>query len=182
MLVLQALAGLAIFGLQVGSCLAAQQHKELDAPKIKVAYLVNFARYVRWPEHAFRNKQSPLIIGIDASNPYAKELDNRVAGKSKDDRPIIFSVIDSASNIKGVHILYTPRDKYWEHQSELMSHSVLTVGDSINFIKNGGIIQFVEESQRIRFFIDRKQAEERGLKIHYKVLEMAKDTAEGNHS
>jgi len=51
---------------------------------------------------------------------------------------------------------------------------VLTVGDTKGFAELGGIINFVLDNDRVRFEVNRKAAEQAGLKISSKLLIVAK--------
>jgi hypothetical protein len=52
--------------------------------------------------------------------------------------------------------------------------SVLTVGDCKGFAEQGGMINFVLENDRVQFEVNRKAAEQAGLKISSKLLSVAK--------
>jgi YfiR/HmsC-like len=50
----------------------------------------------------------------------------------------------------------------------------LTVGDTKGFVEQGGMINFVLEHDRMQFEVNRKAAEQAGLKISSKLLIVAK--------
>jgi hypothetical protein len=51
---------------------------------------------------------------------------------------------------------------------------VLTVGEGEGFIRDGGMIAFVIEDNRVRFAINQAVAENAGLKLSSKLLSVAK--------
>ena len=55
-----------------------------------------------------------------------------------------------------------------------MSIGALTVGDTKGFADCGGVINFVLENDRVQFEVNRKAAEQAGLKISSKLLSVAK--------
>jgi len=42
----------------------AVMERALSEYEVKAAYVYNFAKFVEWPENAFRLNNSPLTIGI----------------------------------------------------------------------------------------------------------------------
>ena len=57
---------------------------------------------------------------------------------------------------------------------DLRGTDVLTVGDTKGFAELGGIINFVLEDDRVHFEVNRKAADQAGLKISSKLLSVAK--------
>jgi len=56
----------------------------------------------------------------------------------------------------------------------LRAASVLTVGDTLDFAKKGGMINFVLEEDRVRFEINVKASERAHLKLSARLLTVAK--------
>jgi hypothetical protein len=55
--------------------------------------------------------------------------------------------------------------------------AILTVGESDQFIENGGMINFIIQGQKIRFKINAELARNAGLKISSKLLSLAEHPA-----
>ncbi len=55
----------------------------------------------------------------------------------------------------------------------LRGRSILTVGDSENFVRRGGMISFVSERNKLRLRINRDLAAAAGLTISSKLLRVA---------
>src|ERR1700683_1764757 len=73
-----------------------QQHASED--QVKAAYLLNFAKLAEWPRHALPDGPSPLVIGVDASDPsFLDVLKTVVAGKVIGPHPV---VVKSASSVE----------------------------------------------------------------------------------
>ncbi len=51
---------------------------------------------------------------------------------------------------------------------------VLTVGESANFLREGGMISFILENRRVRFDINQSAATKAGLRISSKLLSVAR--------
>ena len=60
--------------------------------------------------------------------------------------------------------------------------STLTVGESPNFARDGGMINFVLENQRVRFEINLGAAKRARLRISSKLLSLARIVENGNRA
>lgn len=74
--------------------------------KVKVAYLYNFLRYVRWPQQAFSDDASPMVIGILNGDPHARLLDQVAAKKRVRGRTIVVRRFGSVKEIKQCHLVF----------------------------------------------------------------------------
>jgi hypothetical protein len=54
------------------------------------------------------------------------------------------------------------------------SGGVLTVGETRQFLEEGGLVRFYVEANRLRFQIDAEGAQREGLKISSQLLSLAK--------
>jgi hypothetical protein len=55
--------------------------------KVKAAFILNFARFVEWPENAFATPTSDLVIGVlGRDDPFGVTLDETIRGKTVDRR------------------------------------------------------------------------------------------------
>ncbi len=145
----------------------------LPADKIKVAYLVNFARYIQWPKSAFVNDESPIVIVLNENHRYANKLDGSIAGKTKGGRNIVFRASNNSTN--DAHIIFL-QDQESNAEKVLKKHNehVLLVGDTDDFLQKGGMIQLSLENENVVFYLDRDRIVNQGLYIHYKILSIAR--------
>ena len=144
--------------------------------QIKAKYLYNFTRYVNWPKVAFKDSLSPFIIGIIGEDPFGTELEKTVEGKKIKNRTFTVKRFVSVDDLEYCHILYigiANRESQLQILRKIRRSSILTVGNRANFTQDGGIINFVEKKEKIRFEINTKIARESGLKISTKLLKMA---------
>jgi hypothetical protein len=59
--------------------------------------------------------------------------------------------------------------------TEFKNNSILTVGESQDFIKAGGIIGFMVEENKVRFDIDLNTCDKEKLKMSSQLLKLAKN-------
>lgn len=143
--------------------------------KIKAAYLVNFGRYVMWPEAATSTVLQICIVGQD---PFGTILDRTTRGRKVQERAIAVKRISSSANAAmGCDIAYlSPRLPESEQRAlldSLASKPVLTVGDRPRFLDAGGIVNFMYKADTIRFEVNLEAARKAGLDINSRVLAIA---------
>lgn len=144
--------------------------------QIKAAFLFNFAKYVEWPAATFPSETSPIVIGVLGENVFGDNLEQTLRNKTIQDHPLQFKAFHSVEDVKDCQILFvSPSEEGHFHKilDGLGGLSILTVGQSDDFIDSGGMINFVLEDNRIRFQINNTAARKARLKISSKLLSLA---------
>jgi hypothetical protein len=153
--------------------------------EVKAAFLYNFAKFVEWPPEAFRNDgegDSALIVGIIGNDPFGGVIDQIINGKTINGRPMMIKRLMGNKNLRQCHILFigsSENKRLPQIFESLKGASVLTISEMNLFNQQGGIINFVMESSRVRFEINAFAAEQAQLKISSKLLVLAKTVRGG---
>jgi uncharacterized protein DUF4154 len=145
--------------------------------QVKAAFLYNFAKFVEWPAGNFPNESAPLKICVFGQDPFGEGLREVTHEKIVNGRKIEVSGVTDLRQAKSCHILFiasSEKTQVKQILAGLYGTSVLTVGDSKGFVEQGGMINFVLENERVQFEVNRKTAEQAGLKISSKLLSVAK--------
>jgi hypothetical protein len=174
---LRALACLALSLLVALPATALTEAKPLTEYQVKAAFLYNFTKFVEWPENAFKDAGSPMVVGLLGKDPFGPMIDRMLSGNTVQDRPIILKRIQNPDDAKDCHVLFISRSEA-VHMAEiaaaLHNSPVLTVGDREDFVSLGAIIGFLKEQNKIKFSINQVAAEAAGLKISSQILKLAK--------
>lgn len=144
--------------------------------RIKAAYIFNFAKFVTWPSAAFPAPDAPIVIGILGKDRFGAELDQTVAGKAIEKRRLVVTRLTEGDSWEGCHILFvasSERRRLPQILEQLGTTSILSVGETEGFTEAGGMIQFVQQENNIRFEINLAAAEAARLKISSKLLQVA---------
>ncbi|MBD3336800.1 MAG: DUF4154 domain-containing protein [Candidatus Eisenbacteria bacterium] len=152
------------------------QRDGLSEYHLKAAFLVNFTRFVEWPEDRFPGPEAPILIGILGDDPFGELLPEMVNDKTIDGREIEISYHATAETVSRCHLLYvssSERPRLDCIMKALDLHGLLTVGDTDGFISRGGTIRLKLEGKHVRFEINLAAAEAAGLKISSKLLNLA---------
>jgi hypothetical protein len=121
---------------------------------VKAAYLFNFAQFVRWPDAAAGQPFTICVVGRD---PFGATLDRTVAGETIDGRRIVVARIsrdDSAARCQIAFLSSSEEGRAAAWIADLDGSPTLTVSDMPDFIRHGGMLQFVVIDNRVRFEIN----------------------------
>ena len=144
--------------------------------QIKAAFLFNFTQFVEWPPGAFPDPQAPLIIGVLGDDPFGPFLDEAVRGEKSGSHSIAVQRYRNALEAVQCHILfigYYEMDRLEQVLSALKGRNILTVGDTLNFARRGGMIRFVTVNNKIRLRVNLEAAKAAGLTLSSKLLRPA---------
>ena len=144
--------------------------------EIKAAFLFNFAKFVEWPVAASDDSSSPVVIGIVGPDPFGEVLPNTVADETVKGRRLKVRHYQPADDLAGCQVLFVSRDQT-AGLNELLKRAsarhILTVSESEDFLRQGGMINFVQVGKNVRFDICKGAVEEAGLKMSSKLLAVA---------
>jgi len=158
---------------------------------VHAAFLVNFLRYVKWPEAALGDAGSSLRIVVIGGDHFGSALDAALKDKAIQNRGVIARRLtlappgpdsgspwpeESMTMVRGAHILYLEpvdasiRDAVLRVVKDL---PVLTVSHVSDFARNQGMIGLVIRDGKVAFEVHRKRLEAAGLKASAKLLDLA---------
>lgn len=169
-----ALRCVAILSIACACGLVAAQDASAPEQQIKAAYLFKFGGYVEWPEEAFRDAGSPVVIGVAGDTAIAKELEKVAANRTMNGRAVEVRQIRPGDEIDAAHILFVGRSQL-ALLGELSSRPrpILTVTDVAKGLDQGSIINFVSAGNRVRFEVSLDMARRSSLKIGAPLLAVA---------
>ena len=150
------------------------KHREYE---VKAAFIYNFAKFVDWPREAFPDPASPIVVGVLGFDPFGSTLDRALRNKTAQGRSFVVRRFKSIEELEDCHILFisgSENKRLDQILQQLDGSDVLTIGETEGFARVGGIINFIEERNRIRFEINIAAAERGQLRISARLLLLAK--------
>jgi hypothetical protein len=154
-------------------------HAESNASverQVKAAYLYKFASFVEWPDGVFGRSDSPLLIGVAGNDALAEQLEQIVAGRSANGRPIVVRKLHRGDAPGAVHILFigsADKAATQELLAAARGQAVLTVSDSDETFALGSMINFVVADDKLRFQVALKPVASSRLRISARMLAAA---------
>jgi len=147
---------------------------------VKAVFLLNFARFVEWPDRAFAATNAPVVIGILGNDPFGAVLDQAVAGETIGGRPLVIRRGQRLADVQPCHVLFVCQSETPRLGAILpaaQAGNALTVGETEAFARAGGIIRFITEGNRVRFTINAEAAGKAQLRVSAKLLKLAQSPA-----
>jgi hypothetical protein len=175
-----------LFAVIVVACAdehAVAQAQAADEYQVKAAYMYNFAKFVDWPAKTFDSPAQPIVFCVLGQTPLSQPLEEALAGKVVDHRPLIFRPLTDSKQAAKCQVLFigSPinrdnRDKKPLRQTldEVKSFNLLTVGEVEDFANEGGVIRFVLDGGRVRLEFNLDAADDAKLRISSKLLSLGK--------
>jgi hypothetical protein len=162
------LASLAV--VATGVSVAVAQDIPLEY-RVKAAYLFNFLKYVEWPD---TTATGPLTICVAGRNPFGPVLTDTISGERIGERTVVARVVVEPD--PNCHVLFVPRTTAAGPYLRGAPRA-LTVGESDDFLADGGAIVFVQEGANVRFHINEDAAARAGLRISSRLLRLSRSSA-----
>ena len=144
---------------------------------LKAVFLFQFAHFVAWPAKAFSDDHSPITIGVLGDDPFGPVLDQTVEGETINHRKLIIQRSQRVVDLKGCHLVFiskSEKSRLPDIFDSLGAASVLTVSETENFARRGGIINFYLDGNKVRFEINAEAAQRKGIKISSQLLKLGK--------
>jgi hypothetical protein len=143
--------------------------------QLKAAFLYNFAKFVEWPPDAFPDADAPIIVAVAGTDSFRNTMARAVENKLVHNRKISVTEWKQNEGIQKCQILFIGAST--ANPGEILQATrgmpVLTVGESKEFARQGGMINFVLLEKKVRFEVNDKAAASAGLKISSKLLMLA---------
>jgi hypothetical protein len=177
-----AIATLAIVFLPSSARIAlAQQTEEYH---VKAAFLYHFVQMVDWPAQVPGEENKPITVCTIGKDPFDGYLDTTLHGKSIGARAVQVHHLRQPEEVQGCQVVFidgSARKQVFLVLVSLNQPAILTVGETNDFAKQGGMIGFcMDDNNKVRFDINLDAASRAKLKISSRLLLLAK-TVIGNH-
>jgi len=146
--------------------------------RVKAAFVFNFARYAEWPEDAFANRDSPLVIGVLDRSALADALGEVLHGRVVHGRQVVLRRFREAGDIDApLHLLVlagagprvTPGLPAF-----VMTSPVLTVGAAEGFCRRGGAVNFYLDDGHVLFEVNPDVIASQRLTMSSSLLRLAR--------
>lgn len=179
---------LLLLSLFMGPAVRSQE-ATVSADQLKAAFLYNFVRFVEWPTNAFSTDSTPMTLGVlegdRSTDKFAAELASLLKEKKAHNRPIIVKKLTSTTEAATCHVVFVADSearRAGQVADATRGKAILLVGESGDFLANGGMINIVqdEKQKQLRFDIAPKNAERASLTMSSHLLRLARDKSGGS--
>jgi len=151
---------------------SAAQNKEILSKenKLKAAYILNFTKYLDWPNNVQNESPRSIVICLQEMTPFDNFLRQLVANKS----------VDTSQGEIAVYLLEEDRhcDLIYLHRAyksfPQKHNDSVVVMDSIKFANRNTAIAFYVEKRKLRFEINREAMKHRNVTVSSELLKLAR--------
>jgi hypothetical protein len=146
---------------------------------VKAAIVHKIAKFVTWPKNDAQSGSRTLSICLPETDPIGPAIE-ALSGEVVQGRLIeVRRLNDIATPASECMILYMSRPSSAQFLN-LIGHvadsPVLTIGDSKEFVRSGGIVLLEIKQEQIQFAINVGASQRAGLGISAQLLQLAKGT------
>jgi uncharacterized protein DUF4154 len=161
--------------ISLGLLLPAQAPQSQPEPEVKAAYLLNFGRFVHHTNPP-ASRASSFDICILGQDPIGHSIDEIAANESIDGVPVRVRHLPDVTESKACAIVFIgakDSDELREDLAILSASDALTVGDAMDFLDRGGMIQFLIIQNRVRFAVNLNAVNRAHLVLSSELLRVA---------
>ncbi len=142
---------------------------------IKAAFIYNFTKFIVWPQKDSISDVeffNVCILGDKSLSSAARTIQGKLVHGSILQIKNIENVGENGT-CEIMFIAIANTERLQQALEYIKGMSVLSVGDTSDFVNNGGIIGLFVENNKVKFNINQIAANDNGLKINSRLLELA---------
>ena len=168
-----------VFLLSESWSAATQTAEPIPMPgeyQVKSILLYNFGRFVTWPDNVYSGPDAPMQICVLGTDPFGDDLDIAIEGERVRERSLHVRRMHNVEDTTDCQIIFvsdSERRRMAAHLRYLEDFPVLTVGDSDDFLTRGGMIQFFNHGNTVRFILGYDKIIAAGLQVSARLLRVA---------
>ncbi|MCB1986690.1 MAG: YfiR family protein [Burkholderiales bacterium] len=140
---------------------------------MKAAFVYNFTLFTQWPEYS----ENTLTVCTMYSDRLREELEQFASKLTQDNKKIVIQKITRNQNAAQCQVVFLSEEDMTHAPTILaliQNSPVLTVTDIPGWAEKGVIIGMNIQNQRIVFEINLKSAQQAGLQLSSKLLNLAR--------
>lgn len=155
--------------------------QDLDASALKAAYIFNFTKFIQWPETAVPAGSEPYHIVVFGDDSVEAQL-KAIGGKGDGKRTIqvhhsALQSLETEDAFSQCHMVFIGSQISESESQRILDHidgkPILSIGESRNFTRMGGIVKFFTKDDRLYFEVNVTAARAKALKFSSRLLRLA---------
>jgi hypothetical protein len=149
--------------------------------QLKMDLIPKFTRFVEWPSQSpVRNSYSPFILGVIGRSPFGDEFERyflKQTLKGKGVQIRYCRTLEDLDTCDLVFICASEKDRLKPILARVRQKPILTVSDSPGFSKEGVMVCFLREGNRLAFEVNAASAKEAGIQFASSFLQVVRIVA-----
>jgi hypothetical protein len=168
---------LAAIGLSWAASASALATEQANARQVKAAFVINFVKFVAWPDSFLPPAPAPIIVAVVGDREFGTALLQAANGQAANDRRIEVRILSREEDIRTAHLVFIGGSEERRLPAILRGIEdtpVLTVGDTRGYAEAGVVLNFYTFDQRIRIEVNTTAAARAQLRLSAHLLRIAR--------
>lgn len=143
----------------------------------KANYIANFPNFVEWPSDPSRPGKFTFLVCVFGDYPFGTSLAESMRGATVDGRRTEVRWVRKPQELSSCQILFvshSERKRYAQTLDVVRDLTVLTIGETPDFLEAGGILTFTFRDGKILFDVNLDAANKSHLKLSSRLLALAR--------
>jgi hypothetical protein len=143
----------------------------------KANFLSKFPIFVEWPEEALPPGPAPFALCVFGDFAFGTSLAELTRGTTAHAKRVEVRWVRKEQDLHACHILFVSRSeqkRYSRVLDAVRGQSVLTVGETTEFLEAGGIVSFSMQQETLQFEVNLVEANKVRLRISSQMLALAR--------
>ena len=141
--------------------------------QLKAAFLFNMAKFVEWPAEVFAGPAEPLVVCILGDDEIEDAL-RQAPVRLVTGRSLAIRRIADSQKAAGCHILFVGESVGRRWRTDMLKNSsILTVGETKDFIPQGGAVNFELQGDTIHIQVSIEALKRARLVMSSKLLSLS---------
>ena len=148
-----------------------------DSREVKAVFLLNFLSFAEWPAAKLAAPPARVTVAILGDPLFATLVDKAAAGRLVNGRPIVVQAVDTPEQAGAAHVVFIASSQARRLPAVLRTvadATVLTVGDTDGFARDGVAINLYTFDNRVRIEVNSTAAARAGVKLSASLMRLAR--------
>lgn len=148
-----------------------------DSREVKAVFLINFLSFAEWPPTKLGPPSGKLTIAVLGDPSFAALVESAAAGRVVNGRAIAVHAVDAPEQAATAHLLFIAPSQTRRLPAVLRAvadATVLTVGDTDGFARDGVAINLYTFDNRVRIEVNSTAAARAGVRLSANLMRLAR--------
>ena len=148
-----------------------------DLRGVQAAFVVNFLAFAEWPAAKLGPSPAGLIVAVIGDPDLAAQIAAAVAGRQIGGRPVSVRTVARADAARDAHLVFIGESEAARLPGilrDLATASVLTVGSTDGFAREGVALNLYTVDRRVRIEANSTAAARAGIRINANLMRLAR--------
>jgi hypothetical protein len=148
-----------------------------DSREVKAVFVLNFLSFAEWPAAKLGAPPARLTVAILGDPSFAALVERAAAGRTVHGRPVTVRGIDAPEEAASAHLVFIASSQARRLPAVLRAvadATVLTVGDTDGFARDGVAINLYTFDNRVRIEVNSTAAARAGVRLSANLMRLAR--------